>query len=228
MKLFLFWLVAAPLLAHPLLAGSLISPGGDLNSGGIICPLLGQHPRVSLKRQAFLFRPDVAQVQAEYVLRNEGDARRLTFCVPEYGGGSRTLGLKNLRVWVDGRRVHPTCKPFYNTPHTDANYSTLYALWEAQCWLGRRRTRRIHVSFTSWMSGHEAVLYPLYFPKEQWRGSVQRTDLKIVSKWSIVRLFPKGVDGPCDELQTRKRDHGLTYRWRNWKPSGFLWVVEDD
>ena len=238
-KLFLFWLAPAPLFigplfVNPLFADNSIFQGGELNGGGIIAPLPGQNPKVRLERQAFTFSPDTAQIEAEYVLRNEGEARRLTFCVPEYWGGSKTKGLKNLQIWVDGRRVHPLCKFLANSPREGLHSHTPYALWEAQTRLRRGQARHIFVSFTSWESGNEAILFLLHFPPNGWHGSVQRTDLSVRlhgafgvdGDWG-VRLFPGGWGQNYEAVRTRTVNHRLSYRWRNWKPSGFLMVVGD-
>ena len=236
MKLPSFWLALAllsitPLFVTPLFADNSIFQGGELNGGGIIAPLPGQNPKVRLERQAFTFNPDTARIQAEYVLRNEGEARQLTFCVPEYWGGSKIKGLKNLRVWVDGQRVHPVCKILSAAPRERLNNSTPYALWEAQTQLDQEQVRRVHVSFTSWESGNEAILFLLHFPQARWRGNVQRTDLavrlhrdSVVDDWG-VRLFSRGWGKDYEVVQTRTVDHRLIYRKRNWKPTGFLMVV---
>lgn len=234
MKLPSFWLALvlsfiAPLFVTPLFADNSIFQGGDLNGGGTISPLPGRNPKVRLERQSFTFNPDTAQIEAEYVLRNEGKSGRLTFCVPEYWGGSKTKGLKNLQVLVDGRRAHPVCKILSATPRERLNSSTPYALWEAQTQLGRGQVRRIYVSFTSWESGNEAILFLLHFPQDGWWGSVQKTDLtvrlhKASDDWG-VRLFLRGWGQDYEVVQTRAIDHSMVYRRRNWKPTGFLIVV---
>lgn len=214
--------------------------------GGTLCPLPGQHPRVALKRQSFLFDVDANRIQTDYVFTNKGSARQITFCVPQYWtvddyapkNQPPLLEEWHLRVWVDGKRVHLTHKMLHRgKPGFESRSlplgSSPNALWIAHMTLRKGQSRHIRVSFISSSAGHESLLWMLYFPRMGWSGAAVTTYLEVSSKnypleGMEVRLFRYGWGQDYKTIPVRSNSHHWFYKWHHWKPTGFLMAIVDN